>query len=101
MSEYFENIKNGLELPPVLDLVAASALLEAFLERRGQALVVDGGGVQRLGAQCLQVLLAARAAWEADDLALEMENCSEDFLATLELLGVAQQTLTYRKELTE
>lgn len=72
-------MEGSLELPPVLDPVAAPALLQAFLERRGQALVVNGGGVQRLGAQCLQVLLAARAAWEADDSALVMENCSRIF----------------------
>jgi chemotaxis protein CheX len=89
---------NVLELPPVLDLVAASALLEAFLRRRGERLVVDGGAVQRLGAQCLQVLMAARAAWAADEQNFRFKNGSEDFLATLELLGVPPANLTYAKE---
>ena len=44
-------------------------------------------------------MLAARAAWAADDETLLVENHSEDFLATLELLGVDPQTLTYRKEM--
>jgi chemotaxis protein CheX len=88
-------------LPPVLDLTAASGLLEAFTERRGQVLVVDGAGVQRLGAQCLQVLLAARAAWEADGQTLRVENCSDDFLASLDLMGVAPEALTYLKELAQ
>ena len=90
-----------LALPAVLDLVAASTLLEEFLVRRGRALDVDAAGVQRLGGQCLQVLLAARAAWVVDDCELRLTNCSEDFLATLDLLGVAPKTLTYCKELSE
>jgi chemotaxis protein CheX len=97
----FENFETGLELPPVLDLVAASALLEAFLTRRGQALTVNGSDVERLGGQCLQVMLAARAAWAADGQELVLENCSEDFAAALELLGVTEQKLTYRKEMIE
>jgi chemotaxis protein CheX len=84
---------NALDLPPVLDLVAAPGLLEAFLARRGQVLAVEGGAVQRLGAQCLQVLLAARAAWAADGLALQVRNMSEEFSATLSLLGVAPADL--------
>jgi chemotaxis protein CheX len=104
--ESFEVTENELGLPPVLDLVAAPILLEAFLGWRGRKLAVDGRGVQRLGAQCLQILLAARAAWAADDQELVVENCSEDFLAALDLLGVAPKTLTYRslaqsKELAE
>jgi len=95
-----ETMDNVLELPPVLDLVAASTLLEAFLHHRGETLVVDGGAVERLGAQCLQVLLAARAAWAADAQSLSFQNGSEDFLATLELLGVAPATLTPLKEPT-
>jgi chemotaxis protein CheX len=99
MMDSSDDAAEALSLPPVLDLVAASALLEAFQARRGTNLRVDGASVQRLGAQCLQVLLAARAAWAADDETLVVENHSEDFLATLELLGVDPQTLTYRKEM--
>jgi chemotaxis protein CheX len=86
---------DGLELPPVLDLIAAPGLLEAFTGRRGQELLVDGTGVQRLGAQCLQVLLAARAAWAADGQTLLVENLSEDFSATLELMGVTPMALMH------
>jgi chemotaxis protein CheX len=93
-----ETMDSVLELPPVLDLVAASTLLEALLRRRGETLVVDGSAVERLGAQCLQVLLAARAAWAADEQSLRFANGSEDFVATLELLGVAPETLTSLKE---
>lgn len=84
-----------LELPPILDLIAAPALLEAFTIRRGRALLVDAGRVQRLGAQCLQVLLAARAAWAEDGMALRLANPSEEFIATLALLGASLAALTH------
>jgi chemotaxis protein CheX len=88
-------MRNALELPTILDLVAASGLHEAFVNHRGEALSVDAGGVQRLGAQCLQILLAARAAWAADGQSLLLENPSEDFASTLELLGAKPEDLTH------
>jgi chemotaxis protein CheX len=88
-------MSDALELPSILDLIAAPGLLEAFTSRRGTALTVDAGGVQRLGAQCLQVLLAARAAWAADGQPLMWESLSEEFSASLELLGVTPDDLTH------
>ncbi|WP_297491521.1 STAS domain-containing protein [Acidocella sp.] len=91
-------MSNALELPTILDLIAAPGLLEAFISRRGRALAVDAGAVQRLGAQCLQVLLAARAAWVADGMALALENPSDEFSATLELLGASPRDLTHEAQ---
>jgi chemotaxis protein CheX len=88
-------MSNALELPPILDLIAAPILLEAFTSRRGTPLAVEAGGVQRLGAQCLQVLLAARAAWAADGLALALDHPSDEFAATLELLGARPEDLMH------
>lgn len=105
LSAKVSSMTDALELPAVLDLVAAHGLLEAFTARRGQALTVEAGAVQRLGAQCLQILLAARAAWAADGLELRLENPSPEFSAALELMGVtpdglAHHALTQDKELT-
>lgn len=88
-------MSNVLELPSILDLIAAPVLHEAFTGRRGTALAVDASGVRRLGAQCLQVLLAARAAWAADGMTLAMDHLSDEFTATLELLGAAREDLTH------
>ena len=88
-------MSNALELPSILDLIAAPSLLEAFISRRGDALAVDASAVQRLGAQCLQVLLAARAAWAADGQKLLLENITDEFSATLELLGATPDDLTH------
>ncbi len=90
----------SLELPPVLDLIAAPALLDNLLQRRGQSLVLNGAPVQRLGAQCLQVLVAARAAWAADGQDLRLQDPSEELAASLELMGLSTQELTYHAKAT-
>ena len=89
-----------LELSPVLDLVAASALQEAFTQHRGHSIRLDASGVQRLGGQCLQVLLAARAAWAVDGKNFLIEHESEEFSTSLELLGMPIADLTYAKDAT-
>ena len=65
-----------LMLAEALDMRAAGPLLEAIRGRRGASLVLDGARVERLGGQCLQVILAARAAWEADGHGFEICNPS-------------------------
>ncbi len=55
-----------LSLPAHLDLAAAAPLKADLLARRGAAIEIDGSGVSRPGALCVQVLLAAAAAWRAD-----------------------------------
>ncbi len=59
---------------------------------------MEAGHVQRLGAQCLQVLLAARAAWVADGQALQLRNPSEAFIAALELMGLSPEELMHHAE---
>jgi chemotaxis protein CheX len=94
------HVQDGeFRLPPILDLKAASQLMEMFLAHRGENLYIDGEQVQRLGGQCLQVLLSARQAWEADGHNLLVDNISEDGVAALELLGVEPSSLSYRKDL--
>ena len=53
-----------VELPEVLDLKAATPLAVEFLAFRGKPLQFDGARVQRLGGQCLQVLLSAAKTWK-------------------------------------
>ena len=76
-----------LRLGQVLDLNAASPLLGEFLALRGSAVEVDASAVERLGAQCLQVLLSARMTWDADGASFAVVAPSEEFSATLALLG--------------
>ena len=59
----------------------------AFLERRGAAITVEADQVRRLGGLCLQVLLAARKAWDRDGQAFSIKGPSEAFVETTRLFG--------------
>jgi chemotaxis protein CheX len=82
----------------VLDLSAASPLRENFIGRRGSALRVDASRVERLGGLCLQVLIAARAAWAEDRLELTFDDLSSELQAVLDIFGVPSVALNYREE---
>ena len=77
-----------LLLPEVLDLTAAAPLAQSFLSRRGTELSVDASQVRRVGAQCLQVILAAAATWKADGMRFGLEKPTEEFLEGSRLLGI-------------
>jgi chemotaxis protein CheX len=76
-----------LPLAEVLDLKAASALATDLLALRGADVALDGSAVQRLGAQCLQVIMSARATWDKEGASLQIVNPSRDLIEGLELLG--------------
>ncbi len=76
------------ELAGSLDLSAASALAEALHKHLGDDLILDGAKVQRLGAPCLQVLLAAARSWSADGDALTLENATPRMIEDLRLMGM-------------
>jgi chemotaxis protein CheX len=78
-----------LRLPAVMDLNAAGPLVEALLDLRGQDVTLDASGVERLGAQCLQVLLSAQTTWAHDGRRLVMDQPSAEFTAVVTLLGAA------------
>ena len=81
-------------LSPILDLRAAAPLAADLLSRRGKPLAIDGAAVERLGGQCLQVLLAARASWAADGQSFRIDNPSTAFIESLEALGAADLAST-------
>ena len=76
-----------LILAETLDLRAARPLTADLLARRGQDVVIDAHAPQRIGAQCLQVLLAAKATWALDGHGFDITGASSDFAAALALLG--------------
>ena len=81
-----------IELPENLDMPIAAQLVETFSKLGGRPLAVDASRVQRLGASCLQVLLAAARTWKADGHALSLINPSPRFLEDLNLLGLQPDT---------
>ena len=70
-----------------LDLTAASPLKAQLLAARGSPLSLDASGVRRLGAQCVQVLLAARTQWSVDGLEWRSADPSREFAEAARLLG--------------
>jgi chemotaxis protein CheX len=81
-----------IELPENLDMPAAAQLADAFAKRLGEPLAVDASQVTRLGASCVQVLLAAARTWKAEGDALSLQNPSARFLEDLNLLGLEPDT---------
>ena len=76
-----------LKLGETLDLCAAASLTSALRAARGADLRLDASDVRRVGGQCLQVLLAAASAWEADGKTLAVSNPSIEFIEGVSLLG--------------
>jgi chemotaxis protein CheX len=79
-----------LVLPGVLDLGAAAPLRSLLLAHRGAALVIDAAGVRHMGGLCLQVLLAAQAAWREDGLPFLILSPSPVFSDVLCLTAARQ-----------
>jgi chemotaxis protein CheX len=76
-----------LVLADSLDLTAAAPLAATLLAARGGPATLDASGVQRLGAQCLQVLLAARALWSSDGQPWRVVDASPEFADAAALMG--------------
>jgi chemotaxis protein CheX len=87
-------------LPEILNLKAAAGLYADLSAARGHHLTLDASDVQRLGGQCLQVLLAASQAWRADGLELSIINPSDAFTHTLGLFGATFDDATHKETLT-
>ena len=77
-----------VRLPQILDLAAAAPLARELLSRRGKPTVIDALGVERPGAPCLQVLLAAIRTWKGDAVPLTFANCAPPLIEHLQFLGI-------------
>ena len=69
-----QQASHTLRLPEILDLTCAAPLAESFRALRGVELAVDAAGVQRVGAQCAQVIMSAVATWKADEVRHERQR---------------------------
>jgi chemotaxis protein CheX len=87
MSEQSPITGEPLRLPEALDLPAAAPLRDELLRRRGAPLTLDGSAVERFGGLCLQVLLAAQAAWRDDGQEFRLAAPSEALTDGLRALG--------------
>ena len=78
----------GMTLPDELDIRAAPPLAAALLAARGADLALDASQVERVGGQCIQVLLSAAATWSADGRALSVEHPSAAFIDAVRIAGL-------------
>lgn len=75
-------------LPDELDIRAAIPLAAQLGTMRGADLTLDLSQVERVGAQCLQVLLSAAATWEADGAELVLHQPSPAFTEAVTIAGL-------------
>ncbi|KAB2955643.1 MAG: STAS domain-containing protein [Rhizobiaceae bacterium] len=85
-----------ISLPPVMDITAAAPLTNEFLLLRGKDVQVDASAVERVGGQCLQVLLSAAATWAHDGMELDLVDPSTSFTEALETSGLGLENLSVR-----
>lgn len=78
----------SLSLAPVLDLNEASALHSKLMGLRGSNLVIDASAVERVGALCVQVLMAGAKSWDEDNHSFAFSKVSDAFTKTTQLIGV-------------
>jgi chemotaxis protein CheX len=77
-----------LTLPAALDLDVAATLSRTLNNCRGEDVVIDASYVQKLGAQCFQVLHAAQQTWKADNRLFTLINGSARLVEELSGCGV-------------
>jgi chemotaxis protein CheX len=78
----------SMTLPNELDIKAAMPLAAELLALRGKDLALNASQIERVGAQCLQVLLSAAATWEADGHDLTVDDPSVPFTDALRTAGL-------------
>lgn len=77
-----------ITLPTELDIKAAAPLAAELAAARGGDLTLNLSQVERVGAQCLQVLLSAAATWSADGADLALEDPSPAFVDAAAIAGL-------------
>lgn len=82
---------NKFELPESSASETAGGLAQSLLDLRGQHLLIDASGVERIDTPCLQVLLGAAKQWVEDGVKLTLETPSEAFENSISLLGLTME----------
>jgi chemotaxis protein CheX len=86
-----------ISLAAVLDLNEAAALRGRLMGLRGSNVVVDASSVERVGALCVQVIMAAARTWDEDKLSFTFSKVSDAFQKTMQLIGVNVDQLLARE----
>ena len=89
--------RGSLKLSPVLDLTEASALHGTLMSMRGRNVTIDASEVERVGVQCVQVLIAGARAWQADKKSYVVDKSSDAFAKTMQLIGIDTDLLVAKE----
>lgn len=92
-----DETSNILKLPETLDLIAANGVHEQLVGLKGNSVEIDASDVRKSGAQCIQVLMAAKKTWDADGKTIVVGAMSETFENTLKLLGISGDELPLKE----
>jgi chemotaxis protein CheX len=82
------NAAESITLPTELDIKAAGPLTTQLLGLRGKDVTLNASQIERVGAQCLQVLLSAASTWTADGAELVISEPSPAFTDAIEIAGL-------------
>ena len=84
-----------LQLAKDLDGTQIGPLLDQLAKKRGNPLTINASKVERLGAQCAQVLIAAAQTWRSEMQTLQIAQPSNDFVEGLEILGLSLEHVSF------
>lgn len=87
-----------LYLTKVLDLIEAPSLLDSFIQMKPSNLKIDAQNVERVGTQCIQVLVSAKNKWQEENCDFILVNQSREFLEAMLTIGIKDDDLTYRSQ---
>lgn len=82
-----------IELPGKLNSASAVEVLDAIKSFQGRSLFVDARNVTMIGAQCIQILMAAKQFWQARTEEFKVGNLSEDVRSSLRTLGLTAEQI--------
>jgi len=78
----------AVSLPSKLNSAAAADILASVKGQQGNPLCLDASQVTTVGAQCLQILVAAQRFWQAAEQKFEIINLSEAVRDNLPVYGL-------------
>ena len=84
-----------LQLAENLDGSQVDPLLSQLAKKRGFPLQINASKVERLGAHCVQVLVAAALTWRSEMHSLQIVQPSSSFVEDLELMGLSLEQISF------
>ena len=84
-----------LQLSQDLDGSQVKPLLDQLAKKRGNTLQINASKVERLGAPCAQVLVAAARTWRDEMHVLQIVKPSESFIEGIDQMGLTLTDVSF------